>query len=233
MNIAIVEDEHSASTSLCGFLEQYRQETERPMKVRVFDAPLKLLYDYRADYDVLFLDIKLPTIDGMTLAEEIRKVDSRVIIVFVTNMQQFAIRGYSVGALDFIVKPVNYFNVQTLMNKIYRIKEASGIKTINVKTKNGMRCIKYDDIYYIDIYNHRLNYHTTDGTFETWGNIGKAEKELSGEFFRCNSGVVVNFSYIKGIENEDVLIGNERIKISRTRRKEFLERFGEYIGKRQ
>lgn len=233
MNIAIVEDESAAAEALCRFLECYRAETERPMKVRVFDGALKLLYDYRADYDVLFLDIELPTMDGMTLAEEIRKVDPEVIIVFVTNMQQFAIRGYSVQALDFIVKPVDYFNVQTLMNKIYRMKAADSGKTINIKTDNGVRCMRYDEVYYIDIYNHRLNYHTADGIFKTWGNIGKVEKEVPDEFFRCNSGVIVNFAYVKAIEGEDVLIGKERIRISRARRKQFLESFAAYLGKRQ
>jgi DNA-binding LytR/AlgR family response regulator len=232
---AIVEDDKNASDALTIHLKRYEDETGKQFRLFVFERALELLYDYTTDYDVIFMDIDLPTMNGMNAAEEIRKVDAEVPIVFVTNMAQYAIQGYSVNALDFLLKPVTYFSVKSLMDKVVRRKESSISSFSNIKTANGMRRIPYDSIFYIEVWDHRLYYHTADGDFVAWGSIGKAESELLpfDEFFRCNSGTIVNMNYIKAVEGENLQIAEQTVKISRPRRKEFMNRFAQWIGQKQ
>ena len=107
-NVAVIEDEKSASDALGQHLKRYGAETGEEFKIYVFPDAETFLQNYKADYDVVFMDIELPGMNGMTAARELRKLDGKVVLVFVTNMSQFAVGGYEVGAFDFILKPVNY-----------------------------------------------------------------------------------------------------------------------------
>lgn len=102
-------------------------------------------------------------VDGMTAAEEIRKIDSQVVIIFITNMPQYAMKGYAVEALDYVLKPINYFAFsQRIDRALGRIVKRKA-KYINISTKSGIRKIEIPDIYYIEIQDHDLYFHTKTG----------------------------------------------------------------------
>ena len=109
IRIAIVEDEESYISVLKEYLERYKEESGEQIEVTVYHDGDEIAAFYRAQFDIILMDIEMKFIDGMTAAEEIRKVDSSVSILFITNAPQYAIRGYEVGALDYILKPVSYF----------------------------------------------------------------------------------------------------------------------------
>lgn len=108
-HIAIVEDELEFSMQLQKYLRQYQQENGVEFKISVFRDGTEILKDYKPEYDAIFMDIEMPVINGMDAAEKIREMDEEVVIMFITNMAQYALFGYSVGALDFVMKPVNYY----------------------------------------------------------------------------------------------------------------------------
>lgn len=103
-HIAIVEDEKEFSLQLVEYLKQYEKENGVEIQVSVFGDGESILKDYSSDYDAVFLDIQIPGIDGMQTAEAIREQDEEVVLMFITNMAQYAISGYAVGALDFVMK---------------------------------------------------------------------------------------------------------------------------------
>ena len=102
----ILEDEKDAADALRAYLSQYSAEKGVAFGVRSYDNAVDLLEAYDASADVVFADIQMPLIDGMSAAKKIRDRDKSVLIVFVTNLAQYAIEGYEVGAFDFILKPV-------------------------------------------------------------------------------------------------------------------------------
>ena len=108
-HIAIVEDEKEFSTQLEKYLEQYQEENNVRFKVSVFQDGAEILEDYKKIYDVILLDIEMPRLNGMDAAEQIREMDTEVTLMFITNMASYAINGYAVGALDFVMKPINYY----------------------------------------------------------------------------------------------------------------------------
>ena len=107
--IAVVEDNDAMREQLCGFIAQYARESGRQLDVTAFADGAEIVDPYRPGFDIIFLDIEMPTLGGMPTAERIRQVDPDVVLVFVTNMAQYAIRGYEVDALDFVLKPVSYY----------------------------------------------------------------------------------------------------------------------------
>ena len=110
--IAIVEDENKDSDLLENYIARYFSEeaSENRYQVTVFNNAGVFVEHYRADFDLILLDIQMPGMNGMDAAAALRKKDSSVLLVFVTNMAQYAVKGYDVNAAGFILKPVSYYD---------------------------------------------------------------------------------------------------------------------------
>ena len=109
IRIAIVEDDRVCAGTLQEYLCRYEKESGEIIQSTLFEDGEDIAVGYRAEYDIILMDIEMQFMDGMSAAEAIRKVDEEVTIIFITNMAQYAIRGYSVNALDYVLKPVSYF----------------------------------------------------------------------------------------------------------------------------
>lgn len=126
--IAIVEDEAAVRGQLAGYVQRYTRQYGTPFEVTEFADGMEILEDYRPQFDIIFLDVEMKHLDGMETARRIRERDGGVLIVFITNMAQYAIRGYAVGALDYVLKPVPYFAFsQQLQKALGQLKSGSGI----------------------------------------------------------------------------------------------------------
>lgn len=107
--VAVVEDDETAVAKLRACLDQYAAtHAGVQFDVTVFNEPTSFLDPYKTVWDIVFMDIEMPNMDGMEAAHRLRAVDSEVILIFVTNMAQFAAKGYEVDALDYIIKPFAY-----------------------------------------------------------------------------------------------------------------------------
>lgn len=109
IRVAIVEDEAKIREQLMGYVQRYTRQYGTAFEVKTFADGLEILEDYRPAYDLILLDIEMKHMDGMETARRIRELDPEVMLVFITNMAQYAIKGYAVGALDYVLKPVPYF----------------------------------------------------------------------------------------------------------------------------
>lgn len=106
----IVGDEKQERDQLKQALARFGAENGTELNVQEFDCAAVYLAAQDRDFDILYLDIDMPQMSGMELAEKIRETDQDVILIFCTNLQQFALNGYSVGALGFIVKPIQWYS---------------------------------------------------------------------------------------------------------------------------
>ena len=109
-NIAIVEDEDGAAEILQSHIEQFAKTNGQEFTVRRFRDAVELLTDYKPLYSVVFMDIQMPHMDGMTAAMQLRALDKTVSIIFITNLVQYAQKGYEVDAIAYLLKPVSYFD---------------------------------------------------------------------------------------------------------------------------
>lgn len=95
VHIAIVEDNPKTRTTLQAYIERYQKESQNEFSIRVFEDGAEILKDYQPVFDVIFMDIQMKQVDGMTAAEKIREQDNTTLLVFITNMIQYAVRGLS------------------------------------------------------------------------------------------------------------------------------------------
>ena len=234
IRVAIVEDEENYISVLREYLEQYKQESGEQIEVTVYHDGDEIAAFYRAQFDIILMDIEMKFIDGMTAAEEIRKVDSAVSIIFITNAPQYAIRGYEVGALDYILKPVSYFTFsQKFGRAVVKLKKRSGRKRITIPVKGGVMRMELSDIYYIESEGHNLIYHTKDGTSVSSGTMKSVETAMEGmDFSRINKCYLVNLEHVDGVQDKYAVIHGERLLISRPRMKQFMQELTRYWGER-
>ena len=111
IRVAIVEDEAAVRDQLMGYVQRYMRQYNAQIEVTMFTDGVEILEGYRPVYDIIFLDVEMQHLDGMETASRIRALDSDVLLIFITNMAQYAIKGYEVDALDYVLKPVSYLSL--------------------------------------------------------------------------------------------------------------------------
>lgn len=125
--IAIVEDQEETRECLNRFTRQYAGEQGLQVEISLIADGSEIAEHYTPGFDIIFMDVEMPRLDGFGAAEAIRAVDAEVVLVFVTNMAQYAIRGYEVDALDYVLKPVNYYQFCTKLSRaIQRVQRRRG-----------------------------------------------------------------------------------------------------------
>ena len=231
INVAIVEDERDAEEVLRGYFARYTQEKGEGFNIVSYSNLITFLAGYKPNFDLVMMDIDLPDMDGMKVSHKLREIDTSVSIVFVTNMAQFAIKGYEVDAADFIVKPVSYYDFALKIGRIAgRIKARSGAKVM-VPIDDALKCLPAAEIKYVEVIKHKVIYHTTSGELESWGSLKKIEAELAGAgFAKCNNCYLVNLRYVSGVRGFSAYVDGEELQISHPKRRDFMSALNNYLG---
>lgn len=157
MRIAIVDDDEQQRVLLKGYVERFFSELNQSFTLVCFASSVDFASDYTVSFDIILLDIDMPHMNGIEAAKKIRQVDSSAVILFITNMAQCAIYGYEVNALDFMLKPVGYFNLSVKLARA--IKQVPKRKSISLKAEGKNLFLDKDDIYYVE--GHNLSRTTT------------------------------------------------------------------------
>lgn len=231
IKIAIVEDDAQYASKLLQHLDTYQKEEKEEFYIKVYRDGKDIATNYKAQYDIILMDIQMKFVDGMTAAEEIRKTDPNVVIMFITNISQYAIRGYEVGALDYILKPVSYFAFsQKLRRAISRLQKMNR-KYIMISVKGGIKREDVSNIYYIESQGHNLVYHTKDGIFLSNGTLKNAENLLSDmHFSRGNNGYLINLEHVEAIKDKCAIVKGEPLFLSRLKINTFMQELTKYWG---
>lgn len=231
MRIAIVDDVREDARQLQNFLCRYQDETGTECSAALYSSAVEFLSGHQPVFDLVIMDIDMPELNGIDAAQRLREAGDNVILMFVTNMPQYALKGYEVDAVDYVLKPVAYEDFALKLRKAGRYIRLNQSARLALQTADGVMLVASADVLYVESARHYLIYHTTEGNHRVRGTLGDAEAELpSLTFARCNNSFLVNLRHVKGIEKQDVLVGDERLKISRGMRMGFLERFSQYLG---
>ena len=231
VRIALVEDDANYRRELTEYLERFSKECGEHFAISSFTDGAEIAEGYTAGYDIILMDIAMSYMDGMSAAEAVRQVDDEVVIIFLTSMPQYAMKGYSVGALDYVLKPVSYFAFsQRIQRALERMKKRAE-KYISIPFKGGMRKLAASQISYVEVRDHDLTYHTASEVLPAKGTLSEAEALLgAASFFRCNKCYLVNLEYVDGVDSNSILIGGERIQVSRARKKALMDALNDYIN---
>ena len=233
IRIGIVEDDQASIDMLLSHLDRFQREHAERFHIGAFSDGRDVLHEYRPDWDILLLDIQMEHVDGMTAARRIREVDKEVLILFVTASPHYAISGYEVDALSYLLKPVKYaLFEQELLRCLSRLRLRERRHMLFTDADGAHRRIDVADIVFIESARHRVVIHTLDDTHIVVTTLKALEAELSSDhFFRSNSGFLLNLRHVTGVEAASCLLrGGLRVPVSRARKQPLLKSLAGYIG---
>lgn len=233
MLLAICDDEAAQLDRLEGYLQKYIDNNN--IRLRRYDSGFKLLEEYENGkrYDVVFLDIMMKPMNGMDVAKRLRLLDSRVIIIFLTNLQEFAVDGYEVNAFRYLLKPLAEGQFDVVFNEALREETLRQQRyyVINAK-ENGIFKIDMDDIVYLESFGRNMIAHLNDRDVNYVENISSVEEKLTHfGFMRIHKSYIVNFMYVFQISRTIVALKDgTKLPLSRQRHKEVFDAFTRYLA---
>ena len=231
INVAIVDDEISSVERIKEYLDKYEKENGASFKIETFSDGDKIVCKYDNQFDIIFMDVEMKFMDGISAAEEIRRVDSEVVIIFITNMMQYAIQGYAVQAFNYLLKPVSYFAFSHCLNKALSLRDNRKNKFALLNIKGGTARIDIKDIYFIETQGHVTICHVVNGEYQLTQTMREVESKLcDSHFFRISKGYLINLAYVENFDNNEVKIGKFTLPVSRTRKKDFFKALMTYWG---
>ncbi|WP_082105239.1 LytR/AlgR family response regulator transcription factor [Demequina subtropica] len=229
--IGIVEDDATYRDTLMQHLARYAEENSLEFDIRAYPDGREAVANYRPQFDILFLDVEMPHMDGFDAAHRIREVDTDVLIIFVTNMGQYAIRGYEVDAMTYLLKPVPYFAfAQELTRSLARLRKRE-TRAVTLTINNSVVRLDPAEIVYVESVKHRITVHGLDRSYSFSGTLKALDEELADMgFFRSNNCYLVNLRHVKRVDqNVSVMVGGAELQVSRPRKKAFMDALAEYV----
>lgn len=231
LRCAVVEDEAENAELIKSYLVRLNSEHRVALAPSFFPDAVSFLSCGRR-FDLVLMDIRMPGMSGMDAARLLRERDSAVQIVFITTLASYALQGYEVGALEFIVKPVNYRDFALkLMRAISRCPDKRDI--ITFATRGSIHRLCAADVFYLESVGHDVIYHTADSQIRRRASLSACEKEMPEYFCRTNSCYVVNLLLVSGTEDGMLTVGGDSLKISEPRLAVVKKRISELWGERE
>ena len=186
-------------------------------EISTYVNPLYFFDTYISQFDIVFMDIDMPKMDGLTGAKQLRKLDKNVIIIFTTYLAQYTINGYEVNALDFILKPVKFSHFLLKFERAVSFISRDAGKKILIKVNKQTIVVNSNDLTFIEVIKHDLYFHTNKGIYTIRGTLKDLSSTLEGfPFVKCNKCSLVNLSKITAISGYDLFIGDKKLNISKS-----------------
>ena len=224
MRVAVIDDEKEVRDNLTEFIRRFSGESGVKMEVSTFPSGDALLENYQQVWDILMFDIDMPGTNGMETAKKIRQTDQNVTILFITNVAQYAIDGYGVDAVDYILKPINYYEFSMKFHRAVAKAAHGRERAIMVDTVAGTRRIRISDIDYIEVLGHYIYVHTDGREFKARGNMKEWEEELKQfGFSRVHKSYLVNMAKVESIQGKELTVDGHTVPISRNYKDAFMQ----------
>ncbi|SRX74388.1 LytR/AlgR family response regulator transcription factor [Aequorivita antarctica] len=205
----VVDDEELARK----LIKTYIQKVDSLECVATFENPLEALSLLKSSkIDLLFLDIQMPDIKGTDFAELINTTDTR--IIFTTAYSEYALKGFELNALDYLVKPITFKRFLSAVERLPK-QESSEENYIIIKSGYDLHKVLYQDIIFIESDSEYVNYHLENGKkIMANQSLGKLESILPNTFLRVHRSYIVNKEKVTGLKNRELLLSKEKIPVS-------------------
>lgn len=239
MKVAICDDERFYMDGIEDFVRRWQALHNVTVRISKYRSSEDLLMELEENLpeDLFFLDIQFPgEMNGLQLAQEIRRKNDQAVIVFTTNYEEYAIEGYRVNALRYLQKPISDEAVFECLDIAYRQWMMFHDTFLVVESGRSIRRISYKSIYYIESKAHYIEIHTIQKNeiIEVRGKLGDFMKQLPDEIFvRCHRSYLVNLLYVQTFSrSEVVLFGEEKLPVSARHQEEFMRAFKQFFSRK-
>lgn len=231
LRIAICDDEKQQQQ----IVEQHltNGEISEGYEIHKFDSGEDLISSYEREerFSIILLDMKMNKLDGIQTAEIIRKYDNSCIIIIITSILEYAIKGYSIDAYDFILKPIDPYKFEKILRSAVKKLHSENNKTYNIQTRDKISFLRLSDIVYIESNRKKVTIHCVDCVYSNNENISMAENKLSADgFVRIGRYYLVNMLHIKEIAVKSILLSSgESLNYSKKHQKYIKKRYMDFM----
>ena len=233
-NIVICEDNKEQIKIILNYVRIIFENIDDNYNINIFNSAEEMLEKNIDDVDIFLLDIKMKKMSGMKAAQNIRSRGINSEIIFLTGLIEYAKDGYKVRAYRYILKPIKFDELQeSILNCIEEINKNKR-KYFLIDQNGKIEKIKIDLIKYIEINRKELIIHLVDkNIIYSWKSIAEFDKKLEKYgFFRVHKSFLVNMIYIDLITNDAVIIGEDKVPVSKYRIKDLKQKFTRFIGRK-
>lgn len=211
LSIAIVDDEKEARARLRECISYLETKVDERFRADEFESAAHFFMHFDNQYNIVFLDIEMPEMDGMTAARRLRELDKTVTIIFVVK---------PIDKYAFVLK------MQRALARVARRKDAN----IILKTNDGMQCLQVSHIKYLEVEGHYVIYHTYYGDYSVYSTLSAEEKRLPAtQFVKCSRNYLVNLRYVEFVREGVCVLAGEELIISRPQKKKFIQALQDYM----
>jgi DNA-binding LytR/AlgR family response regulator len=227
--IAVCDDEEQLLSQLVESIEAYMDRTKLEYKIYQFSNAQGLL-DSLLQFDIVFLDIQMEGIDGMSAAKKLRENDQDCFFIFVTAFSDYVFEAFEVRATNYLIKPVATEKLYDTLQRIFRYMEQSEKQYLTVQQGQWRMVVKLADIFYCEVIRRKVYIHTKSKVIDYYDKIEDLANHLPENFFRCHRSYLINLQYVCAYENGAVELENgETVPMARQRQQEFSEAMLSYM----
>ena len=213
MKIVIAEKNDKDYLYLKNIIEKWGRKRKEPVRIYWCKKLYYQIPSYLSSCDLLFLEIEMEEINGYEFSWMLRKNNIKIPLVFQTNNSSFALEGYSVQAMNYLLKPLKKMNVEEILDQIVLTQTK---KEFVYTFKNRVKKINFDDILYIETSKHCLYIQCHFHQEKCYLSLKEIEKQLDQRFFRCHRSYIINLDYVKSLEpTKCILKNNQTIFVSK------------------
>ncbi len=229
IKVAVCDDETVMCEKIKHMVSSFLDRHKETYTVVCYGNGVRLLLS-PADYDLIFLDIQMPGMDGMTVAGKLREKGFDGVLIFVTVAKEYMPDAFSVEAADYLCKPVDRRRLEAALERSLKRLKSRDEKSIVIQTVNWCRSIRVRDIYYCEVIDRKIYIHTRDGVMDYYGKMRELEKKAGSWLFKCHRSYLLNLDYLSEYRNGTVILENgEQIPVAKSCHQALMERMMEYM----
>lgn len=230
MRVAVVDDEQEIREQLAEYIRRFSEESGVELEVVPFSSGDSFLEKYTMSYDIIIFDIDMPGTNGMDTARRLRTIDQNVTIIFMTNIAQYAINGYEVDAVDYIIKPVGYYDFSMKFHRTVAKAAQKKEHVIKIETTEGIRRLRVAAIVYVEVRSHYLYYYTVRSIYKSRGNMQDVKKELSKySFVQIHRSYIVNLRYVEKVKSGEIVARGMSLPVGRAYKELAKQKYMQYV----
>lgn len=230
LRIGICDDEEYYRDTISVILSEYCNAKQIEYENCTFADGIDLVNSHK-QFDIIFLDIEMKTLNGIETARKIRETNMNVPIVYITGYSDYWRRAYSVHAFQFMEKPVGKEQIYQVMNDFYKMIQSKNDDKVLLITDDGVVTLKYSEIYYFYIEKKKsVNVYTISAKYLVKENLGDIYEKLQQDMFymphRC---CIINLRFVSNVINDyDIVMENgDFLPLAQKKKDEFLRKLSQ------
>ena len=239
VRIAICDDDDMDRNKICDYVNNYKITNDVEMKLFLFNDGNDLLLS-NEKFDIIFLDIEMKYTNGIEIAQKIRQSDMNVPIVYVTGYPDYWKRAYKVHAFDFLEKPFEYDDIESVLKDFLILGEEINERPIGILTVDGLTVLDMNSIVYIwHEAKRKVNIYTIYKRFVCKESLSEIMEKLDEDkFYRVDRNYIINLKFVTNYKirldddenNDGVFLKNDIwVPIAKKKRKDFYTKLSEQL----